>query len=196
MVSFTPLRELDGRLRTTHLSPPMRPSADIADGNIHIRQVFPGSRVGPLRAQRLCQKLDRRAPFTLLPGNDAEHMQSIGVACFRAQRRPGKAFRQRQVPFGMIASSQRERFCGSRHALTFGEKVMALGGLLSTGNHEVEKAVGAAREDAALTKRILFLKRSEQVFHLWHVVHKPFSYTFALLAMIHIGAVLLMGYRW
>jgi type IV secretory pathway VirB2 component (pilin) len=32
------------------------------------------------------------------------------------------------------------------------------------------------------------------VFHLWHVVHKPFSYTFAVLAMIHIGLVMMMGY--
>jgi len=56
--------------------------------------------------------------------------------------------------------------------------------------------VGVAREDAALSKRILFLKRSEQVFHLWHVVHKPFSYTFALLALFHIGLEVAMGFRW
>lgn len=83
-----------------------------------------------------------------------------------------------------------------RHALDFGDKVKTLGGFLSTGNYHVERAVVAAREDAALTKRILFLKRSEQVFHLWHVIHKPFSYTFALLALFHIGVALSMGYRW
>ena len=83
-----------------------------------------------------------------------------------------------------------------RHALAFGDKVKTLGGFLSTGNRQVERAIVAAREDAALTKRILFLKRSEQVFHLWHVIHKPFSYTFALLAVFHIGVALLMGYRW
>jgi hypothetical protein len=32
------------------------------------------------------------------------------------------------------------------------------------------------------------------VFHLWHVVHRPFSYTFALLAVIHIALVVMMGY--
>jgi hypothetical protein len=83
-----------------------------------------------------------------------------------------------------------------RHALDFGDKVKTLGGFLSTGNRQVERAIIAAREDATLTKRILFLKRSEQVFHLWHVIHKPFSYTFALLATFHIGVALLMGYRW
>lgn len=83
-----------------------------------------------------------------------------------------------------------------RHSLGFGDRVKTLGGFLSTKNRQVERAVVAAREDAALTKRILFLKRSEQVFHLWHVIHKPFSYTFALLAMFHIGVALVMGYRW
>src|SRR6266481_6875471 len=83
-----------------------------------------------------------------------------------------------------------------RHALDFGGMIRTLGGLRSTGNTQVERAIVAAREDAALTKRILFLKRSEQVFHLWHVIHKPFSYTFALLAVFHIGLALSMGYRW
>src|ERR1700758_5288905 len=46
-----------------------------------------------------------------------------------------------------------------RHALSFGEKLTTLGGFLKTSNHDVEKAVGVAREDAALSKRILFLKR-------------------------------------
>ena len=83
-----------------------------------------------------------------------------------------------------------------RHSLDFAERIKTLGGFLSTGNQHVEKAIVAAREDAALTKRILFLKRSEQVFHLWHVIHKPFSYTFALLALFHIGVELAMGFRW
>jgi hypothetical protein len=51
-----------------------------------------------------------------------------------------------------------------------------------------------AREEAALSKRILFLSRTQQVFHLWHVVHRPFSYTFAVLVLIHIGVVLMMGF--
>jgi hypothetical protein len=30
---------------------------------------------------------------------------------------------------------------------------------------------------------------------LWHVVHRPFSYAFAILAIVHISLVLYMGYR-
>jgi hypothetical protein len=75
-----------------------------------------------------------------------------------------------------------------------GEYLSTLGGLLPTRHHELERAIAVAREEAALSKRILFLSRTQQVFHLWHVVHKPFSYTFAVLVLVHIGVVLMMGF--
>ena len=81
-----------------------------------------------------------------------------------------------------------------RRALSFGEKISTLGGLRRTGHGQLERAIDIAREEAATAKRILFLSRAEQVFNLWHVVHKPFSYTFAVLALIHVGVVISMGY--
>jgi len=81
-----------------------------------------------------------------------------------------------------------------RHALTFGQSLKTLAGFLPTQNRELEKAIQAASEEAALSKRLLFLSRSQKVFHLWHVVHKPFSYAFAVLALIHIGLQFFLGY--
>lgn len=81
-----------------------------------------------------------------------------------------------------------------RHALTFGESIQTLAGFLPTKNRELEKAIHAAAEEAALSKRLLFLSRSQKVFHLWHVVHKPFSYAFAVLALLHIGLQFFLGY--
>jgi len=81
-----------------------------------------------------------------------------------------------------------------RHHLGFGEQVMTLGGLFKTRHPELERAIFVAGEEAAISKRVLFLSCSQKVFHLWHVVHKPFSYTFALLAIIHIVLVSMMGY--
>ena len=82
-----------------------------------------------------------------------------------------------------------------RSTLGVGESLLTLGGLLSTRHVELEQAIEMAREQAALSKRLLFLSRSHQVFHLWHVVHKPFSYSFAVLAALHIAVVLMLGYR-
>lgn len=81
------------------------------------------------------------------------------------------------------------------HCLGAREALASVGGLLPSGRPELERVIGIARRQAALSKRILFLSRSQQVFHLWHVVHRPFSYSFAVLALLHIGVVLLFGIR-
>jgi hypothetical protein len=83
----------------------------------------------------------------------------------------------------------RRQAAGAWGALT------TLGGLLTTGNSELERVIDAAYRQAFLSKRILFLSRSQQVFHLWHVVHRPFSYSFAVLAGAHIMVVMLFGVR-
>jgi len=81
-----------------------------------------------------------------------------------------------------------------RHALSGSESLKCFFGFLPTQHRELEKAIHAAAEEAALSKRLLFLSRSEKVFHLWHVVHKPFSYAFAVLALVHIGLQFVLGY--
>jgi hypothetical protein len=81
-----------------------------------------------------------------------------------------------------------------RHALRGHASLATLLGFLPTRHREVERAIRAAAEEAGLSKRVLFLSRSQKVFHLWHVVHKPFSYAFAVLALIHIGLALVLGY--
>ena len=68
------------------------------------------------------------------------------------------------------------------------------GGLIRTSREDLERAIGIARTKAALSKRIAFLSRSQQVFHLWHVIHRPFSYSFAVLALIHIVVVIALGF--
>jgi hypothetical protein len=73
--------------------------------------------------------------------------------------------------------------------------VISCFGLFRTRDPKLEHAVGVARKQAKMSKRILFLSRTEQVFNLWHVVHRPFSYAFAILALVHIGLALYMGYR-
>jgi hypothetical protein len=98
----------------------------------------------------------------------------------------------------MVWADFRRHFAISRlrrHELSFGGKLTSLGGLLSSGNTELERVITMAKMRAVLSQRMLFLSRSQQVFHLWHVVHKPFSYSFAFLAVIHIGVVLLFGFK-
>ncbi|HET6169372.1 MAG TPA: hypothetical protein VFE01_04285 [Terracidiphilus sp.] len=72
--------------------------------------------------------------------------------------------------------------------------IRSLFGLLKSGNHELEEIVSIVRQKAALTKRVLFLDHTRRVFHLWHVIHRPFSYAFALLAILHITVVMGLGF--
>ena len=68
-------------------------------------------------------------------------------------------------------------------------------GVFATRDQKLERAIRVAQTQATLSKRVLFLTRTQQVFQLWHVVHRPFSYAFAILAALHIGIALFMGYR-
>jgi hypothetical protein len=78
--------------------------------------------------------------------------------------------------------------------LARGERLATLGGLLQSRHGELERIVDAARSQSWLMAKILFLNRAGEVFHLWHVIHRPFSWSFALLVLIHISMVMLMGY--
>ena len=81
-----------------------------------------------------------------------------------------------------------------RQASSVAQYIYSFGGLFSTGNPKIENIVRLVRKKASLSKRILFLDRAERVFHLWHVVHRPFSYAFAVLAVIHIVNAIRLGY--
>jgi hypothetical protein len=61
-------------------------------------------------------------------------------------------------------------------------------------NPVLEGAISMAREQTLLTKKILFLSKSHRMFHLWHIIHRPFSYSFAVLALIHVILMLMLGY--
>ena len=98
----------------------------------------------------------------------------------------------------MILIDFRRPFRASRVRLQqvgFGAWVFSLFGFLPTRDHKLERAIRVAQKEAALSKSIMFLGRTQQIFQLWHVIHRPFSYAFAILAILHIGIALFMGYR-
>ena len=132
-----------------------------------------------LAAQKLLPEADLRA---LLRMPDANRVARLPIVV--------------ALPYMMVLDVIRMfRVAGlRRHALSFGESLKTMAGFFPTRNRELEKIIRAAAEEAALSKRVLFLSRSQKVFHLWHVVHKPFSYAFAVLALLHIGLQLVLGY--
>ncbi|HKV63098.1 MAG TPA: hypothetical protein VJO16_14380 [Candidatus Acidoferrum sp.] len=77
----------------------------------------------------------------------------------------------------------------------FGPWVFSGFGLFSTRDAKLERAILLAQRQSSLSQSIAFLSRTQRIFQLWHVVHRPFSYAFAILAVLHIGIALFMGYR-
>ena len=81
-----------------------------------------------------------------------------------------------------------------RASSTFGGALLSCGGLFASSNTEVEHVVRLVRQKASISKRVVFLGHTQRVFHLWHVIHRPFSYAFAVLAIFHIVVVMGLGF--
>jgi hypothetical protein len=77
----------------------------------------------------------------------------------------------------------------------FGAWVFSGFGFFSTRDPKLERAILLAQKQSSLSQSIAFLSRTQRIFQLWHVIHRPFSYAFAILAILHIGIALFMGYR-
>ncbi len=81
-----------------------------------------------------------------------------------------------------------------RRVLSGSELLTTLGGLRRSSHGELETVIASARRQSWLRTKMAFLERTHQVFHLWHVVHRPFSYSFVVLVIVHVTVVLMMGY--
>ena len=132
-----------------------------------------------LEKQKLLPEADLRLLLHLPSPERVRELSIITALAYMMALDVGRAFRIARL---------------RRRALGFRERLATLGGFLTTRHVGLEKAIATARAEAATSKRVLFLSRARQVFHLWHVVHRPFSYSFALLAVIHIVVVMMMGF--
>jgi hypothetical protein len=72
--------------------------------------------------------------------------------------------------------------------------IFAIAGFRRSPNLSLERAIQLARQQTMISKKILFLSKSHKMFELWHIIHRPFSYSFALLATIHVVLMLMLGY--
>jgi hypothetical protein len=81
-----------------------------------------------------------------------------------------------------------------RRAMNSTELLFSLGGFLPSQNPQLEGVIEMARKQAWIMAKVSFLSKTNQIFHLWHVVHRPFSYSFAVLVLVHIVVAMMMGY--
>ncbi len=53
-----------------------------------------------------------------------------------------------------------------------------------------------ARRRSLLTRKILLLNQVQQLFHYWHVLHKPFAIIMYTVMIVHVGVAIWTGYTW
>ncbi len=53
-----------------------------------------------------------------------------------------------------------------------------------------------AVRSAVLRRRVLVLEKVQELFHYWHVIHKPFAIIMYLIMIVHIGIAIWTGYTW
>lgn len=58
---------------------------------------------------------------------------------------------------------------------------------------EFERVV---RQKALARRRILLWDRAHELFHYWHVLHKPFAIVMYLFMIVHVAVAVVTGYGW
>jgi hypothetical protein len=52
------------------------------------------------------------------------------------------------------------------------------------------------RQKALVRRRVLLWDRVHELFHYWHVLHKPFALVMYLFLIVHVAVALVTGYAW
>jgi hypothetical protein len=60
----------------------------------------------------------------------------------------------------------------------------------------IGELVEEARRRAVLKRKIMFLNQVQQLFHYWHVFHKPFAIIMYIIMLVHVGVAIWLGYTW
>lgn len=83
-----------------------------------------------------------------------------------------------------------------RRKLTWRSMHKALMRRFAINEQEARDLVQAAMQKSILELRIARIKKVHQLFHYWHVIHRPFALIMYIVMVIHIVVALLFGISW
>jgi hypothetical protein len=81
-----------------------------------------------------------------------------------------------------------------RKILSRSELFGTAGGFRPSHHADLEAIVTSVKKQSRLATKTSFLNRTQKVFHLWHVIHRPFSISFGILVIVHITIAVMLGY--
>jgi len=65
---------------------------------------------------------------------------------------------------------------------------------MAAGREDFHQVLVAVKRQASLSKDALFLSKMHRIFHMWHVIHRPFSYSLVVFGLLHISVVMYLGF--
>ena len=68
--------------------------------------------------------------------------------------------------------------------------------LLGIGVQPTTGAVALSREWVLQARRLLLFHQVRDLFHYWHVFHKPFAVIMIVIMIVHVTVAVLLGYTW
>lgn len=66
--------------------------------------------------------------------------------------------------------------------------------IIDLPKHQLGRLLELTRERYIMQRRVALLSRAQQLFHYWHVVHKPFAIVMYVVMAIHITVAIWTGY--
>lgn len=68
--------------------------------------------------------------------------------------------------------------------------------LMGYGVQPDSRALALCRRWVLQTRRLMLFNQIRDLFHYWHVFHKPFAVIMILIMVVHVVVALLLGYTW
>jgi len=133
-----------------------------------------------LHDQQLFRPNDLASLLNVPTAQDIRKMNLIQALCVMIEIDLGRPFRVSRLRRKILHGPQR---------------IATLGGWLASHDPNLESIVANIRRQARLRMAIAFLDRTQRIFHLWHVIHRPFSISFVVLIVVHIIVQLSVGLR-
>jgi hypothetical protein len=61
---------------------------------------------------------------------------------------------------------------------------------------QIKILIGLMKKKAYIHRRLILWNKIHQLFHYWHVFHKPFAFVMYFIMIVHVVLTILLGYTW
>jgi hypothetical protein len=61
---------------------------------------------------------------------------------------------------------------------------------------QIKILLSLMKRKAYIHRRLILWNKIHQLFHYWHVFHKPFAFIMYIIMMVHVALTIVFGYTW